>query len=481
MRLICSIATVILAQFSPNLAAQETVISNVTLISPERFKPLYNAHVKIVDNQIIEVSSSQLTVNPDTIKVDGKGKYLIPGLMDSHVHVSSMPGAMFEDGATAKSMSKLQQQFFTQQPRSYLYFGVTQILDPSQSKIAIEKFNGYEVKPDLFHCGAVPIIGGYPTLWTNNEVMHSTFSYLLDPKRPEHTAQAVVDRMAKDGAHCVKVFIEDGFGTNSDWPLVSQQQLKQIQKAAKKHNLPVLAHANAIDMQKISVDAKVDVMAHGMWNWNHLEGQPGLPNEIKAILDKVIDENIVYQATFNVMDGLKGVTTPGVLNNPLYNKAIPQDIIDWYHTEDGQWFKREMLKDFGGGSLESVHRRQDMIISQGERVLQYLYSQGQTMVLASDTPSSPTYAAQPGFSTFTELKHMAKIGISLADILAAATINNAKSFGLDERYGTVEPGKIANLLLLEQNPLSTVEAYNSIEKVILHGQVIERETLSANQ
>ena len=127
--------------------------------------------------------------------------------------------------------------------------------------------------------------------------------------------------------------------------------------------------------------------------------------------------------------------------------------------------------------LERVHRRHDLIISQGERATQYLYQKGLPMVLASDTPSSPTFAAQPGLSTYQELQHMAKIGISLKDILAAATINNAKAFRLDKHYGTIEPGKKANLLVLNSDPLESISAYNQIDKVIVNGLAIERQEL----
>ena len=73
---------------------------------------------------------------------------------------------------------------------------------------------------------------------------------------------------------------------------------------------------------------------------------------------------------------------------------------------------------------------------------------------------------------------MAEAGIPLADILAAATINNARQFNLATDYGTIENGKIANLLLLKDNPLKKIEAWNSIETVILHGMPISRETLA---
>ena len=75
---------------------------------------------------------------------------------------------------------------------------------------------------------------------------------------------------------------------------------------------------------------------------------------------------------------------------------------------------------------------------------------------------------------------MVQAGIPLSAIFAAGTINNARQIGLEKDYGTIEQGKIANLLLLEANPLATLAAWKSIDKVILRGEPIDRETLAAD-
>ncbi|NQZ09381.1 MAG: amidohydrolase family protein [Algicola sp.] len=493
MKRIKHLLAILCATVTLPLAADLLVIENVTLLSPERQQPLQRANVTIKDGKILAISqgtaqgTSMLAKN--AVQIDGTGKYLTPGLMDSHVHVSNMPGTIFEEGKPSAPMQQLQDGYTKQQPRSYLYFGVTQLLDPSQSKSSIVKFNDNRQKPDLFHCGATPILGGYPTMWASQKAVIDMFEYLIyqpieGQPVPEgiipalHTPEAVVKRMADDGAICVKVFIEDGFGVANNWPLISNQLLNRVKAAAKKHGLIMMAHANAIDMQKIAQELDVDVIAHGMWNWLEFNNEPGLPEDIRKILDAIIAQKIVFQPTFNVMDGLKGLTVPNMLDDPLYAKVITEDAMKWYHTEAGQWFAKEMIKDFDDMPLERIHRKQDITISQGERVVNYLAKHGLPMVLASDTPSSPTFAAQPGYSTFAELKHLFKAGLTLKQIFEAATINNAVAFGLDDRYGTIEPGKVANLLLLNDNPLQTVQAYNAIDKVIVKGEVIEREDLA---
>jgi imidazolonepropionase-like amidohydrolase len=489
-------ATLLLALSLPATAerivtkSKSVVIKNVTLISPERQKPMAHANVMITDGMIIEVSKAPIKPTVNARQLDGTGKFLTPGLMDSHVHISTMPGLPPSDGENDQLRQQLQSDFVKQQPRSYLYFGVTQLLDPSQSNTSITSFNNNRQKPDLFHCGSVPILGGYPTLWSTDEAAVNSFEYLVfepevgkpvpagvDSRR--HTPEAVVARMATQGAICVKVFIEDGFGKNSDWPLISNGLLQRVKTAAKKHGLKVMAHANAIDMQKIALSLGVDIMAHGMWNWNQYDEQPGLPKEIRSMLDSIIAQGMVYQPTFNVMNSLKRITLPNVLNEPLYAKVVPPQTMQWYHTEQAQWFAKIIRKGYAGLSTQRMHAIQDRVMSQGERVAKYLSDKGLPMVVASDTPASPLYTAQPGYSTFEELKQMQKAGISLKNIFDAATLNNAKAFGLDNKYGTITPGKVANLLLLTKNPLQTVEAYNAIDKVIVQGEVITRASLAA--
>ena len=69
--------------------------------------------------------------------------------------------------------------------------------------------------------------------------------------------------------------------------------------------------------------------------------------------------------------------------------------------------------------------------------------------------------------------------MSLEQIFKAATINNARAFKLDSQVGTIQPGKIANLVLLRKSPLASVDAYDSVVTVWVHGKQISREDLVA--
>jgi imidazolonepropionase-like amidohydrolase len=79
------------------------------------------------------------------------------------------------------------------------------------------------------------------------------------------------------------------------------------------------------------------------------------------------------------------------------------------------------------------------------------------------------------------MRAMAQAGIPLDAIFRAATINNAKQFGLERDYGTVQVGKVANLVLMKSNPLDTLRAWTTIEKIVVRGEVIDRESLAADR
>ena len=86
---------------------------------------------------------------------------------------------------------------------------------------------------------------------------------------------------------------------------------------------------------------------------------------------------------------------------------------------------------------------------------------------------------RPDLNGYLEMIAWYKAGVPLAEILKAATINNALEFNLEHKYGTVEKGKIANLLILSENPLETIKAYDSIAEVIINGKLLKRERFSA--
>ncbi len=475
-------------------AGRPLIIENVTLLSPELPQPLGNRHVLVRDGRIAAVSDKPIDAPRNTRRLDGSGKYLTPGLTDAHVHVSDAIGIPF--GSEDPALRELERDFFAQQPRSYLYFGVTQVLDTANRPERVAEFAAQPLHPDIHRCDAAPVVDGYPLVFVDRAIRHKIFpDYIFEPanadRHPlpdganptEHTPEAVVARIAASGAICVKISLEDGFGDQSDWPIMSMETLRRVRAATEKHGLFLAAHANALDMRRKAVEGNVDLILHGIWNWNELNGAQGIPSAVDAHLRNVRARKIGYQATLRVLYGVSDLLDPTLLDDPVLGKVVPARLLTWYRTEPAQWFTREVYgPQVDGAAILAAERAANARWStsdKGMRALRHLYELGQPMLLGSDTPSAPTYGNQPGYDTYKEMRLMAQVGIPLSAIFAAGTINNARQLGIDKDYGTVESGKIANLLLLEANPLADVAAWSRIHTVILHGEPIERESLAA--
>jgi imidazolonepropionase-like amidohydrolase len=256
--------------------------------------------------------------------------------------------------------------------------------------------------------------------------------------------------------------------------------IRDVVQESHARGLPVLMHANSLSARRFAVQARVDVIAHGMWNWDEFE-QTGeaLPPPIRALLDTVATLRIGFMPTLSVIEGLAALFDPTFLDDPRLARVLPRSLIAWYRTPAGQAFAIEMRRNFGKAGDAQVREIFHRVARHGATATRYLVSRGGRLVFGSDTPSGPTYGNPPGLNGTLELERLAAAGVPLPRLLEAATIEAARTFRLDTLYGTVEPGKVANLLLLRANPLERVEAYDAIDLVILRGAVLDRSSLAA--
>ena len=481
-----------ISQEQESISQKQTIIENVSIVSPHLHGPMHNVTVEITGGRIASIMSSdqvykhqpnEQPLAKQTKVIDGNGLYLVPGIMDSHVHVSSIPGMGFGVEPVAQEHRELAETYYQQQPASFLYHGVTQVLDPNPG-LKWSRFTETSAHPDFFRCEVITSKNTFPLVEKNDALSKTMFTYLVDEqagKNTENSPESIVQRIASSGATCIKLYFEDGYGNESYWPLLSDSTLKRIRNTATKYDLLVLAHANAVDMYEKAIEYEVDIIAHGLWNWNEFARENDVPPQMVTILDVLREKNIGYIPTQRVIAGLGELMLENSYEVSEFAKVTPQPLLDWYNQPEAQWFKNELRQGFDGLPDEVIARIfLTGRINKGERVMQLLNRKEHPILLGSDFPGSPSYANQPGLTTFLEMKALANAGISLSDILKASTINNARQFKLQEHYGTVEEGKIANLLLLNRNPLDSIDAWNDINRVILHGDVFDRNSFAAD-
>ena len=447
------------------------MIRDVTVISPERAAPLEHAYVRIRNGRIEEVSAKPLD---EKRQIDGRGRFLIPGLIDSHMHLGAVPGMSPAQRTAHRDLAALAD---AQEARSYLYFGFTTVLSLGDTAEPIKRWNALDIRPDAYFCGGTPILRGYSfgsaaadPYFLFNPDQAGSLPPSIDPS--QQAPAAVVNRMARDGAICVKSYYEPGFGAMAGkLPVPSLQMIQAVVAAAHARNMPVFLHANSRPAQEFAAKAGVDVVAHGMWN-GHESTKGKLAGGVEPILQAFLEAGTGYQPTSQVIRGLGAELDDAFFADPLLARAYPAKLIDWYRSPEGAWFRRDELK--------GVPRRVfDTVAGYGDAVVSYLARNNARLLFGTDTPSAPIYTNPPGLNGLYEMRAWIAAGVSARQLFRAATIENARIMRLDREIGTVEKGKRAHLLLLRANPLDGVEAYNTIDTVILAGRPIPRESLSA--
>lgn len=471
---------------------QDLLIRQVRLVSLEEHQAVLS-DVLIRDGAIAWIGPSPYLpadpgdAEPENI-LDGQGRFLSPGLIDGHTHLNEIPGMTSEHEAAYPDIAR---QARDQIPRSYLFHGFTTVIDLNSAAGVIADWNAVEVRPQAYFCGAAPVVDGYPMSWMPKPQRYQVMPYFLfDPERaadfPEgynaahHSPEAVAQRIKSDGGICVKTHWEKGFGGRGDLPVPTPGLAKQLVSAAHSSGLPVMLHANSQAAQAFGIEVGVDGFAHGMWTWDDRQATT-LSAPITDLVDAAIARGIALQATIQVLYGEQDIHNPDYLADPRLREVLPDNLINWYTTEDGQWWRQRMLEIPPVARLveQGLWAELDAPpIARVSATLRHFVENGGTLLFGSDTPSDPTFANPPGLNGRLEMDRLIAAGVTPRQLFAAATTNNTGFFGLEDR-GVIEVGKRADLLLLERNPLESANAYDSITHVVLKGVVHQREALSA--
>jgi imidazolonepropionase-like amidohydrolase len=492
----------VLAAASPGaLSAADLQIEHVTIVSPERGRPMRDALVRVHDGRIVAISTASgapTRSSRDMIAIDGSGLFLAPGLIDSHVHLGQIPGMTPDQEAEHPDIARAARD---QIPRSYLLYGFTTLIDLISTPQDMARWKSHDIVPDTYFCGGAALMDGYSMNYTPKPQRYQGWPYMLiEPgtQAPDgidavmHTPEAVVSRMKADGAICVKTFFERGFGGVRDLPVPRLETIREIVKAAHAAGLPVLMHANSDEAQRFGLDAGVDIMAHGLWNWHQEHSTTSeVTPAIKKILDEELARNVGWQPTMQVLRGITDLFSSSFLSDPRLLRVLPSNLIDWYRSPQGQWFRVAISQDVSQDAklpanpnpseLErAVNEEIDPAIDRGKHATTYLVAQHGRILFGTDTPSAPTYANPPGLNGWLEMHRLMDAGETPAQIFESATLTNARALKLDRDIGTVQVGKRANLLLLRQDPTQTIDAYAGIVKVILNGRVLDPSELTAN-
>ena len=438
------------------------VIENITLIDAKNGTRT-NQTVSIENGVIQSIGSAKLDMEESQI-IDGEGKYLIPGLWDAHVHLTFIPEIDHE------THFKL-----------YLKNGVTSIRDTGAILSKLQpSLNFIEENPNttprLFYAG--PLIDGADRVYKGMEPGFPNLSIGIDETSniPE-----VVDGLLKEGVTFLK-----------SYEMLTRETYLELLKVAGQNGLRVTGHVPlSIDLEE-AIEAGLGGMQH-VRNMdlacakdadNLLDDrQVSLENEASiagSALRTHIHSSQRYYAIDNTDDerclriimklSEYGVfQTPTLTINTFDSRRFYADP-KWRETyqelpeaAENNWMQgslklanidvTENAKKFDAWSLSLVNK---------------MHQEGVKIIAGTDTPIG---YLTPGYSLHKELELLSEAGLSNMDVLRSATITPAEFFGMENQMGTIEVGKLADLVILDKNPLMSISNTQSIHSVIVKGQI----------
>ncbi|WP_299272611.1 amidohydrolase family protein [uncultured Psychroserpens sp.] len=423
--------------------------------------------------------------------IDISNKYIIPGLIDSHVHLGHT--GIFKD-EHYETYPNLIKDYYKQLPRNYLYFGFTTLIDLDLKERTKKQFYQANVRPNLFSSGrGVRYFDGYGhslfpkplrykifPKWIYDYSQLKTLPKDIDLNR--YSIETVIEESIDEGAIAIKTYYEKGFGGAFNWPVPSDSLLSRLVSKSHRYNLPVLLHATSYEAYEAGLRNNIDVFAHGLWHWNanKLDSKP--PKTLSSLYKRIANANKYIQSTSRVILGEYDTYKWSLANNTNIVHVYNKEILKFLKDSEGRWSQLELESLYESKKPDDTVPNEVYFEAMNSRVansIKLAHQLGVKLILGSDTPASDGIGNPPGLNGLLEMKSLYDFGIPLEDIFLAATIRNAEAFHLDEKIGSIKEGKQADILILDKNPLKDINAYNSIETVIIKGKLIDRILLSA--
>jgi len=430
-----AIVTCIALTVAGSALAETTVLRNFTLIDGTGKAPAADQALIMTDGKLSWVGPvSKLRAPAGSSVEDLKGKYVMPGLIDSHVHLGLV------DGIT-QDLKYQTPENIDKQLHLYAAYGVTTVQTLGTEKDIIFPIRDAEraTRPDkarVFTVGQGVVFkgsyGGVPGL--DQQVA-----------TPEE-ARRMVDAQAAKNVDMVKIWVDDEFGQLSERmpPAISTAVIDEAHKRQKKTVAHVFYYDNAAELTREGVNA----FAHEVRDRS--VDQP-LLSAMKA-------KNVWQMAATLSREASFTYATLPFLNDPFFSRGVtPTVLTQLASPERAQKLSSSPTFPKYGPTLQFA---MDNFAAQVKAGIRY----------GMGTDSGPT-ARFPGYFAHWELELMVKAGITPLQALTAATSSNAEILGARD-IGTVQPGKSADLLVLDKDPTADIRNTRTIHEVFIAGRKV---------
>lgn len=398
----------------------DIIIKGTNIISMTKNDIDFNQSVLIRNGKIQKIGDFEdFIIGDSTLVLVGENQYLMPGLVDMHVHLADSTSVV-------------------EQLKMNIAAGVTQI------RVMFSPYLYPNFKKEL----NLPIDIISPKI---------QFGY-LDFENTEFTKQeldTLLPYLKNNNYDFIKIF-----------QLKDEISFENLMKAAKKFGMGVCGHyPSYIDSKKSKVIDFKTLLESGYKSIEHLGGYSAIENKekLKELIRLTKVNNVYNCPTLDFFNTDLGLKYPNEYINKLSYSQTPNSI-------KKKWDEalKEREKDTSRISLALVKKKYGHEYKRKIEVLKMLYDSNCLLLLGGD--AGGLYQPE-GLNVYDEMKHWQEAGIDIFTILKSATITPAKYFGEENRLGSVEVGKDGTLIMLSKNPLDNIDNITTIHTTIINNKV----------
>jgi imidazolonepropionase-like amidohydrolase len=436
----CLVATIPILLAAQDTAPRETVLNHVSVIDMTGRAVQSDMAVVIRGDRITAIERAAGFNRPGARVIDLTGKFLLPGLVDMHHHLErgeSVPGPPIPGQAAERDVRG--------NLKEMLAWGFTTVFSTSHLNVDLREFGELRrasvtdsALPRYFGVGrAISVAGGHAS--------QPTFASYLPGSADE--ARANVREMHAAGVDAIKLTYADQAHTGRPpVPMMQPEVMRAIIDEAHRVGLKAYVHAPGMRQAKEVLRAGADGLVHSVTD-------APLDDEFIALMKK---NRATYTTTLSLYTAFSDVSawmrrlammdTRGRVAKDVYARFQSPEGVKAYHASAGT-FPPENLRH----GTANVRRAVDA---------------GIPVLAGTDTGMPGVFL---GVSSLMELVLLVDAGLTTAEALASATINPARALGRGQEQGTIERGKLADLLILDADPLADIRNISKTHLVFKGG------------
>jgi imidazolonepropionase-like amidohydrolase len=435
-------AAVLLLAAAPAAAADKPTLALVggQVIDGYEGPPIPDGVVLVAGNRIVAVGTrSEVAVPPGTTVIDTEGMSVLPGLMDMHVHLMLLGHADYEHWDKTY-IQRFRTEIMPAAAKQLLLAGITTARDlgaPLEDSIDVKRRieSGQIPGPRLYVSGPFIQKKAYFDYET-------TFRWGVDGAED---ARAKVQKLVDAGVDVIKLIDQDQ---------LTEDEVRAVVETAHKAGRPVVAHGHREDEIRVGLKHGVDCFEH-----TGLATEPGYPEDILEGLRKR-NQTLYWCPTIAplFLAEYTARVFPERLDDPAWQRELPKEIAADI---------RASLKSVTSLDYFTLTFRR---IPTLPRKFQQLRDTGVTMLVGTDSGIPANFHSD---STWRELATWVSLGATPLQAIAGATRWPARFLKKEKELGTLVPGRLADVIAVRGDVLTTIELLQRVEVVVKDGKRVK--------